>query len=159
MASAAKERVRKLLQILWVPAAGDRVLLRRNEKIHRAKIQGGALDFYVTSLIPGEMLNSREMFFVPRQSDYLKLIGRFVEDKIISFTKLEHDGMYQMVRQTTKPNGRPKSIFMVGTPVACLNSVLEMRIHDHELNDYVNRVVLARRKTEDEKFELIPLFN
>ena len=149
MASAEKERARNFVQLLWRPRAGDRILLKRDRRHLRGRVEVENQGVYLTSIFPGEFLTSRQMFFVPRQSDYIELLWRFVQDHKILLEDLK-DGRFQMVRRYKKIGAtRETSVFFVGSPMQIVSNILNMRLQDIEMNEYINWLVLGDPKAPE----------
>lgn len=141
MASAAKERARNFLQLLWVPSPGDRILLERNKRFMRGIVEGEHAGLYLTSCFPGEFLRSTQMFFVPRRQDYGVMLWRMHADRAIDLSG-DYDKM-TAVRHFRKPGARfDSAIHMQGSVVEVLSCLLQARVSDAAFNDYINSLVL-----------------
>lgn len=149
MASPEKERARNLVQLLWTPREGDRILLKRDKKYLRGQIDVVNPGIYLTSVFPGEFLTSRQMFFVPRQSDYIQLLWRFVTDNQILLQDLG-ENRYQMTRRYPKSGVEGfNTVFLVGSPVQLISGLLGMRLQDLHMNQYINGLVLGPQSNEN----------
>lgn len=150
MASAAKERARNFVQILWVPKPGDRILLRRNKKYQRGIVDSEFNGMYLTSCIPGEFMRSTQLFFVPRQVDYSVLLWTMHADRqieLLSCPSEDRTGtgrpQFMMTRRFRREEAeRDTLVHLQGSAVEVLSGLLQMRVSDAAFNDYINALVL-----------------
>lgn len=130
------------MQILWKPKVGDRVLIHRDGKRIRTRIAEEFHNYYLTDAWPGHFLKSIEMFFVPRQQDYVVMLQSFRELRHIELTECA-DGNLDLSRRFPHPTikGRYNYIHANGRPVSVLASLLDARVIDNGLNQIINTMV------------------
>ncbi len=134
--------VSNFLRLLWVPSTGDRVIIRKDGRVLRGVVEVEHDGMYLISQDPGTFYSMHQLYFVPRKSDFARLLLRMTSSGAV-WVHVNHsgDGPFRVTRRHAGGLIDIESYSTVGLVAGLLNA----RAVDPELNIIINEMVSGEK--------------